>query len=180
MPNPRLVRYDDKTPIEVHLLRKLLGAIRRLENGCWVCDAAYQMNQGYTEVKIGRGSKGIFRECVHVLSYKHFHGPIPDGMLVCHSCDFRPCCNPEHLFTGTHLDNQSDMANKDRVAFGSKHYAAKLTEADIVEIYHLGRMGMLHREIAEQFGVSRSRIGTILSGKDWTRLYKQHMDSNRV
>jgi hypothetical protein len=174
MPNPRLIRYDDGRPIEEHLLEKFLRGIRKLENGCWVCDTAYPMNQGYTEVKIGRGKRGIVRACTHVLSYQHFRGEIQQGMLVCHTCDFRPCCNPEHLFTGTYLDNQADMAEKDRVAFGAKHYRAKLTEADVIEIYRLGRTGMLHREIAKQFGVSRSRVGTILNGTNWKRLYKQH------
>jgi len=175
MKNPRLVRYDDAVPIEEHLFRKFLAGIRKLENGCWVCDGSYPMNQGYTEIKIGRGSKGVFRESVHVLSFKHFNGPIPEGMLVCHTCDFRPCCNPDHLFLGTYLDNQGDMAAKNRVAFGERHYRAKLTESDVIQIYELGKSGKIHREIADRFGVSRSRIGTIMNGKDWTRLYKQHM-----
>lgn len=161
---------DDGRSMDEHLMDLFLSGIHKLENGCWVCDTAFPMNQGYTEVKIGRGSKGgVFRQTTHVLSYQHFHGPIPDGKLVCHTCDFRPCCNPEHLFPGTYLDNQGDMAAKDRVAFGERHYRAKLTEADVIEIRRLGG-STTHRELAQLFGVSRSRIGQILSGKSWTRL----------
>ena len=40
------------------------------------------------------------------------HGPIPDGLLVCHRCDVRPCINPDHLFLGTQKDNMIDKAIK--------------------------------------------------------------------
>ncbi len=162
---------DDGRSMDEHVMELFLSGIRKLENGCWVCDTAYPMSEGYTEVKIGRGSMGIFRQCTHVLSYQHFRGPIPDGELVCHTCDFRPCCNPDHLFSGTYLDNQGDMAAKDRVAFGERHYNAKLTDADVIAIYKMGRAGIKQKEIALQFGVSRSRIGSILNGTAWTRLY---------
>lgn len=164
---------DDGRPIDEHLKELFIKGIRKLDNGCWVCDTAYSMNTGYTEVKIGRGSMGLFRQTTHTLSYQYFHDSIPEGMLVCHSCDNRACCNPKHLFLGSYLDNQGDMAVKDRVAFGERHYGAKLTEADVLKIYELGKSGLFHREIADLFGVSRSRIGTILNGTDWKRLYKR-------
>jgi hypothetical protein len=118
---------------------------------------------------------GVFRECSHVLSYKHFIGPIPEGKLVCHECDFRPCCNPEHLFLGTYGDNQKDMAAKDRVAFGERHHNAKITENDVLEIYRLGRCRTSPKDIADRFGVTASSIRKVLNGDHWRRLYKQHM-----
>jgi hypothetical protein len=36
------------------------------------------------------------------------HGPIPDGMILCHRCDVKSCVNPDHLSLGTRADNNAD------------------------------------------------------------------------
>jgi hypothetical protein len=38
--------------------------------------------------------------------------PFPADLLACHSCDNPPCCNPAHIWPGTHTENMQDAAAK--------------------------------------------------------------------
>lgn len=56
------------------------------------------------------------RRGAHCLVWEYTYGPVPDGLHVLHRCDNPPCCNPEHLFLGTPLDNMRDKVAKGRHA----------------------------------------------------------------
>ena len=60
----------------------------------------------------------------HRLAFEVEHGPIPAGMVVCHRCDNRACCNVEHLFLGSQGDNLADMRAKGRHSRGESHAEA--------------------------------------------------------
>ncbi len=47
--------------------------------------------------------------------YIRIRGQIPDGVLLRHKCDIRPCVNPNHLEPGTHLDNARDRKKPGRL-----------------------------------------------------------------
>lgn len=44
------------------------------------------------------------------------------AMLACHSCDNPCCCNPSHIWPGTHAENNKDTALKGRHHTLSRRY----------------------------------------------------------
>jgi hypothetical protein len=111
--------------------------------------------------------------------------PMPkDGLRALHSCDNPACVNPKHLRWGTDLENAADrkLRGRDNTASGPRHRTrtkphlilrgeghgcAKLTADDVIEIRRDIRM---QREIAATYGVSRSLIGQIRTGKLWSHV----------
>ena len=115
----------------------------------------------------GYGRVGRRRESryAHRVSWELHHGPVPQGLSVCHRCDNTQCVNPSHLFLGTQADNIADMVSKGRNALGERNGQAKLTESEVVTIQAITKR--TQRSIAADYGVSRSLISLIRSGKRW-------------
>lgn len=119
----------------------------------------------------------------HRLSYVLFVGPIPEGLLVRHSCDFRACVNPAHLSTGTKKDNIHDAMRRDRLSVGDDHYTrqhpervargerqhlARLTVEIVKDIrvrYAAGGVTLL--SLGSQFGVTEQAIHCVVHRKTW-------------
>jgi hypothetical protein len=56
---------------------------------------------------------GVVR-AAHRVAWERANGPIPQGMIVMHTCDNPPCCNPKHLKLGTQAENVRDRIEKGR------------------------------------------------------------------
>lgn len=151
-----------------HTLARLLArSIPEPNTGCWLWEGA-TLDMPRRNSTPGYGTISVDNEgwTTHRLSWLLHRAPIPTGMHVLHKCDTRPCVNPDHLFLGDARANALDMVRKGRWngAHGVTHPDAKLSAADVQEI----RIAPgLQREIASRFGVVRSTVSSIRSGKRW-------------
>jgi HNH endonuclease len=133
---------------------------------CWLW-TGYKNSYGYGLFSLGRHGK-TFNVPVHRFAWESRNGPIPAGGHVLHSCDVPSCVNPDHLRLGTHTENMADMVTRKRLAIGSRHGMARLTEAQVAEIKGLyARGGILQSEIARRYNVVQQTISRIVTGKDW-------------
>jgi hypothetical protein len=126
-------------------------------------------------------------------------GSDPGNNEACHSCDYPPCCNPDHVFAGTHTDNMADMSAKGRANVrrgkdhhfygrpdlmpahsgwhpaidlaGEKHPRSKLTADDVRKIREMGDQGtVIHAEMARMFKVSHKLIVNVLLRRTWEHI----------
>lgn len=162
-----LKSYRDRAFIEARVQR----VVRVPELGeCWDWTRARSSRRYGSLTVTANGRPWALK--AHRVAYEIFVGSIPSGMHVLHRCDNPPCCNPAHLFVGSHLDNMEDMARKGRVVCGrkTKHHNVKLTEKDVREIRSIAKYHGINRDLARRFGVSDQQIYTIRSGKQWRDL----------
>jgi hypothetical protein len=141
---------------------------------CWEW-TAYRQGSGYGWFWVrGQGPQRV-SVLAHRMAWELTHGPIPDGLCVCHHCDNPPCCNPVHLFLGTDSDNKVDAWNKGRgtrpCKWGEENGYAKLTEAAIREIrrrYAAG--GVTQQELADAYGVNQTKISAAILRRTWAHI----------
>lgn len=125
------------------------------QDGCWDWNGATRNGYGV----IGRGARIDGLVYAHRLSWELNRGPIPEGLCVLHTCDNRRCTRPDHLFLGTKLDNNRDMAAKGRHV-GTR----RLTPGQVAEIRSSTDKAST---LANRFGVSTWNIYNIRSGRTW-------------
>lgn len=143
---------------------------------CWEWQGA--LTRGYGRLKRGDGTKKLAYS--HRVAYELKNGPIPEGMLICHKCDNRPCCNPAHLFIGTQMDNVRDMINKGRRAEtlfdtkeiverirGENAWNSKLTEANVIDARKRVACGEPCSVLAKELSVSKQCIEKVVYRMSW-------------
>lgn len=103
----------------------------------------------------------------HRYSYALNVDSIPDGLYVCHTCRFRHCVEPSHLYVGTAKENMADTLRDGTHNRGSRHGMSKLVESEVLRI----RASTASRkELAATYEVSRACIDNIVTRKSWAWL----------
>src|ERR1700679_3623588 len=130
-------------------------------SGCWLWFGTEDGHEYGSVWFSGRPHKA------HRVFWTLTFGEIPRGLFVLHKCDTPACCNPDHLFLGTHKENMIDMVSKGRQQRGTKHPKSILTDGKVLEIrkrYRKYKHGSTSG-LAREFGVSKSMISFIVLHK---------------
>lgn len=148
--------------VTVKAIERFQGQVDRSESGCWLWTGSV-FSDGYGRAQIwNRGDRA------HRVAYKIANGQIPNGQLVCHTCDTPKCCRPSHLFLGTPQDNTQDAIRKGRVkTVGQDNRNSKLTEAQVISIRKKFAAGARKWALSQEFGVNAEMVMHIVRGKHW-------------
>jgi hypothetical protein len=123
----------------------------RTEDECWLWRGC--ITSGYGEFRI---YKGMVK--AHRVSFAIANGGVPQGRLICHTCDIPLCVNPRHLFCGTVLDNARDSSRKGR------RNKSKFSRADVEAMRAMREAGAWYRLIAARYGISVGHVRGLLHG----------------
>lgn len=138
---------------------------KRGPDECWEWTAS-KVPYGY-----GQFWTGERRMQSHRFAYELTHGPIAEGVFICHHCDNPGCVNPAHLFAGTPQDNTLDMLTKDRHKRvgqpGQSNPSAKLTRQKVKMIRERSRQGESAQALAAEHNVSVATIYHIVARRSW-------------
>ncbi len=156
-------KWKKKTSDEILCLIKSRSDI--VSNGCWL----WKMGKD----KDGYGKVTIDYKCYrsHRVAFECVNGKIQAGAMACHKCDNPSCCNPDHIFLGTQMENITDSVAKGHHIRGSRCHLAKLSDCDIREVFDLHRSGRFDQgQIADIYCVSQASMSCILLRKTWRRV----------
>lgn len=153
------------------------------EGACWEWQGGTSSN-GYGKIKVYRQGRKTSAG-THVAAYELTYGPVLKGLCVCHRCDNKRCCRPDHLFLGSVAQNNADSAAKGRQAKGEKNGAvrhferrprgeenanSRLTEDKVREIRRCHDLGTTQGDLAVRMGVARTTISAVVRRKTWRQV----------
>lgn len=137
---------------------------KKSKDECWEWNASVS-NDGYGNIRI---NNKLYLP--HRISWVIHNNVIPDGLLVCHTCDNRSCVNPSHLFLGTQKENMQDRDKKCRriALVGEKNGKHRLTEKEVIEIRakYIPYKYSTYK-LAKEYGVSTTAVQCIITYKTW-------------
>jgi hypothetical protein len=129
-------------------------AVSENRHACWEWQR-YRKPGGYGRTTLTINGNST-TEYAHRLAYRLHYGVFNEELCVLHRCDNPPCCNPNHLFLGTRVENNLDRTAKGR-SNRFEHTPAPnciLKPEDVRRIRQYAADGRKQRRIAEEMGVS--------------------------
>lgn len=104
-----------------------------LTSGCWIWNGAKDDN-GYGRIGFAYETWLVHRLSFHLFKPEEFK----ENLHTCHKCDTPSCFNPEHLYSGTDMDNKQDEVRKGKIFNSRKRFCPKGHEYTPDNIYKNG------------------------------------------
>lgn len=89
--------------ISADAIQRFKSKILTASCGCWIW-LGQENHKGYGRIR----PVGNRKYYTHRFAWEMKNGEIPQDKMVLHKCDIRTCCNPDHLYLGTHQENMRD------------------------------------------------------------------------
>lgn len=126
-------------------------------NDCWLWQGT-TIRSGYGHIRHRDRDYAA-----HRIAYELAHGPIPDGLVVMHSCDNPGCVNVAHLSLGTHAENAQDKVRKGRAPRNTAHVNTKITDAQVAEARRrYFQENTPIKVLAKEYGIRWTTMNTIV------------------
>lgn len=126
----------------------------------------YKTTHGYLAVKLCKDRKTKYY-AVHRAVLEAFTEKKPRNIDVRHKDGCRTNNVLDNLCWGTRSENMQDAAMHGRTNRGRKNFSNKLSEQDVIEIFHSKTN---QRLIGEKYGVGQDVVSRIKNRKAWTWL----------
>lgn len=136
------VKSDFPSDLESYLFGRITRA-----GGCWLWNGA----KSATGYGVLTWKRKTYR--AHRFSWAVANGRHPKGMLL-HSCDVKPCVNPNHLREGSHAENMREAVDRGMHRRGEDRHNAILNEEAVKVLRFLKERGYTYKRLAEAYGLS--------------------------
>ncbi len=111
-----------KTNVLERIFRQCFDELH--EDACWTTCFSPSGAYGHVRVRLDDSSYRL----LHRIAWEAYNAePVPEGLVVMHSCDNAGCFNPAHLSIGTQQQNIIDsvLRGRDRWAGYQRKYPSK-------------------------------------------------------
>jgi len=120
-----------------------------VDGQCWTTSYKVTTHNPYPRMFINGKAVKVMR-----IFWEAHHGePVPEGMVLRHTCNNPACVNPEHIVPGTHSENMQDS-----VRAGTHYYPRNPTTYDWEEFADLRDEQFTIREISWITGANPASI----------------------
>lgn len=138
----------------MNLKRFMTYVSKRVETTCWIWSGG-KTPKGYGKCAHAGRTLGA-----HVVSYILHKGPIPEDLIIRHTCRIKACVNPEHLLAGTYKQNLEDA----RIDNGRIGRLPTYPDALVNKVYWLRQSLLSTKTISLKLALPIDYVTGVLSG----------------